>query len=134
MHHTRKSIVSLLQLLLLSICLLGCATASKEEIAKVDFGSAPTNYESNIKNLVSRMLKDPYSATYHFSSPRKGVVQEGLLLGMKKYFGWIVPVGINAKNSFGGYVGEKTYYFLFANGMVYDVTSLMQGGSGRFVD
>lgn len=122
-----------IQMLVVAL-LLGCATATKEEISKADFGNPPINIEASVKGLMAQRLKDPYSAMYRFGNPRKGVTQDGLLLGGKKRFGWIVPVGINAKNSFGGYTGEQMHYFLFSGNMVYDATAAMGGGMARFLD
>jgi hypothetical protein len=109
-----------------SITLLsGCATATMQEVETADFGPYPVGYEDSIKNLESQVLKDPYSAVYNFGIPRKGVSRDGLLFGGKKHFGWIVLVGINAKNSFGGYVGEQTTCFFISEGRVTDVTAMM---------
>lgn len=118
----------------LATLLLGCATATKQEVSNADFGSPPVNAEADIKGLMSQRLKDPYSAVYRVDAPRKGVAQDGLLRGGKKRFGWLVPVGINGKNSFGGYTGEQMHYFLFSGGMIYDATSSMGGGTARFLD
>jgi hypothetical protein len=111
--------------LFLAALLTGCATVSKEESAMADFGPYPVTYEFDIKNLESKQLLDPNSATYDFSEPRKGVWRQGLLAGGKKYYGWIVQVGINGKNLYGGYVGEHTYYFFFEGGLVRDITPQM---------
>jgi hypothetical protein len=116
------------------LVLAGCVSVSPGETANADFGVCPSSYQDDIKNLMSNTLKDPYSAVYTFSTPRKGVGQDGLLRGGKKYFGWIVPTQINGKNSYGGYVGNQQYYFFFANGRVGDVTSSMAMQMVKFVD
>jgi hypothetical protein len=33
-------------------------------------------------------------------------------------FGWIVDIGVNAKNGYGGYTGEQAYDAFFANGQL----------------
>lgn len=124
---------SLLAILILAV-LTGCASVSPKELAAADFGAYPTDYENVIKNYAGRALKDPYSAVYRFETPRKGVAQDGIAMGGKKHFGWIVPVIINAKNDFGGYTGEKLHYFFLAEGQVGDVTGLKSAGMARFVD
>src|SRR2546423_5045026 len=96
-------------LFVLVIALSGCAgaTASWEELAAADFGPVPTRHEDAIKELVSRSFKDPYSAVYRFGPPRKAFGQTGWAVGGQKYFGYVIPVSINAKNSYGAYTGEK---------------------------
>lgn len=124
---------SLLAILILAV-LTGCASVSPKELATADFGPYPTEHENIIKNYAGRMLNDPYSAVYNFGTPRKGVAQDGIALGGKKHFGWIVPVTINAKNDFGAYTGERSHYFFIAEGQVGDITGLKSAGMARFVD
>ncbi len=114
--------------------LTGCASVSSKELAAADFGPYPTEHENIIKNYAARTLKDPYSAVYQFGTPRKGVAQDGIALGGKKHFGWIVPVTINAKNDFGAYTGERSHYFFIAEGQVGDITGLKSAGMARFLD
>jgi hypothetical protein len=111
----------------------GCSTVSKDELALSDFGTPPPSYESDIKSMMSQRLKDPYSAVYAFQNPRKAVGQDGLLRGGKKYYGYIVPVDINAKNSHGGYAGSERFYFFFTNGRFMECTSEM-GQMVKFVE
>jgi hypothetical protein len=37
---------------------------------------------------------------------------------LKPFFGFSVCAEINAKNSYGGYVGAQTYWFLFRDGKI----------------
>lgn len=80
-------------------------------------------------------LRDPYSAVYRFETPRKGYVKDGLLVGGKIHYGWIVPVWINAKNGFGGYTGAQLFYAMFfsENGNVGDVTQMFGFGRVKFL-
>ena len=80
-------------------------------------------------------LKDPYSAVYRFGPAQKGYVKDGVFVGGKIHYGWIVPVWINAKNGFGGYVGAQLFYVMFfaENGNVGDVTEMFGLGRGKFV-
>ena len=119
------------------ICALlisSCASVSPTEIKNANFGVKPTAYEVDIKNLMSMALKDPDSAKYNFGEPRKGMTQDGWAVGGKKHFGYIVPTMINAKNSFGGYVGAKQYYFLFSEGQVMEVTQMINTGMGELLE
>lgn len=123
--------------LAIAAIVISCATnppITPEEIATADFGQLPENYQQDIANLMSRTLKDPASALYRFETPRRGFAQEGAPAGGKRVFGYIVPTWINAKNSFGGYVGEKRYFFLFVRGSVQDVTGFVKIGAVKFVE
>lgn len=98
----------------------GCAVPygggpSTEEFNKADFGSPPQNYEQAIKNHMSNCLKDPFSAQYQFGQPEKAWYGKtgGLLVSRDVRYGWGVLTRVNAKNSFGGYVGWRNYAFYF---------------------
>lgn len=88
----------------------GCAhQPTPEELAKADYGSPPSDYQQTIKSYMSGILKDPYSAQYEFiSGPSQGWAS---WLGQTAY-GYRVCTNINAKNSFGGYVGQRLYFFI----------------------
>jgi hypothetical protein len=88
--------------------LMGCATPpTREELQMADYGPAPADYQATIKTFMERVLKDPESARYDF---RKTPVQG--FSGNPREYGWVTCVGINAKNSFGGYTGVQQYFFL----------------------
>ncbi|OCG06579.1 hypothetical protein A9G13_09935 [Gilliamella sp. wkB178] len=112
-----------LLIIIFAFCLLGCvSTPSAKDLATADFGNKPVNYEENIKSIVGTNLKDPFSAQYKFDEPRKGYVEGGLMQNFELQYGWVIPVHVNAKNSFGAYVGFKTKYFLIHNELIEDVT------------
>jgi len=105
----------------------GCApkiALQKSEYAKYDFGKYPKNYKKIAKNWVNDTLKDPFSAKYRFKSkPVKGYTRKAPISGGDPdIFGYIVYVEVNAKNSFGAYVGWKEYTLLIKNGNV--ITSI----------
>lgn len=116
----------------LSVCLAastlaGCASApSTQETAAADYGSYPADFEQIIRNHMSRKLKDPESARYEFLNQPKAA---WATLGGKK-FGYAVCTNINAKNSFGGYVGSRPSYFLIRNGAVISESH----GDGNYAD
>lgn len=59
--------------------------------------------------LVKAMLKDPDSAKFGFQEPTRGtdiVNGEAVLV-------WYASMYVNAKNSFGGYVGDRRYAFQY---------------------
>lgn len=110
------------------ICLLalvalisGCATMpTQEQIANMDYGTPPTiNCETVIKEYLSKVLFDPYSAVYEgFTTPQKYWYKEPF---GKLYSGYVVFVKINAKNQMGGYVGIKPFGFIFKDDVVIKV-------------
>ena len=105
-------------------CAMGIPRVTAEQIANADYGSRPDDYQSDIKKIMSGHLKDPDSAKYNFSCPPlKGYA---FINGDSKppLFGYIIMVRVNAKNSFGGYVGEKNYAFLFYKQNLYPLYPL----------
>lgn len=114
--------------LLIALALSGCATTvSKQEVPTARFEALPPDYQQKIKQFNVGRLKDPYTAVYRFGEPRKGYWQDGIAHGGRKYFGYVIPVGINARNSFGGYVGEQMYYYGYQNGQIAGITDLWNG-------
>ena len=112
-----------LPLVLLSALLFsasGCAhtLATPEQIAQADYGTLSPTYKTAIQDHMYTVLFDPESARYrYFGDPVKGcaIVE---VMG-KPVFGYIVEVGINAKNRMGGYVGEDNFTFLVRNNSVW---------------
>ena len=100
-------------LLLATFTINGCATPpSEEQISSLDHGAPPQNYEAIIREYFDGVLFDPYSAHYDFEPPVQYWVKEAPLLGGGLYAGYLVRVGVNAKNRVGGYVGKQMYGFL----------------------
>lgn len=119
-----KSLISLLSLALLAS---GCATLPPEVVQNADYGTCPSDYETQVKNLMGQSLKDPESARYRFGTPYKAYAVDGLLGGSKRYFGYEVEVGVNAKNSYGGYAGESLYKFFMHDGTIQLLDSISEG-------
>lgn len=102
-----------------TLAVTGC-TSSPVDPAKVasgDYGDFPTNYQETVKGYFQQTLKDPYSAQYKFGTPYKGYLREAPINGgQPSVYGYIVDCSVNAKNSYGGYVGDKFYrMFLKSN-------------------
>ena len=100
----------LLPILGLATLTLGaCATtdtSQSEAAVTYDYGIAPIVNKADIKAYMSDQLKDSESARYRFDEPQKTVCNKGALSGGKvAWNGWVVPFTVNAKNSYGGYVG-----------------------------
>lgn len=113
-------------ILAMALLLLGCAgSPTAEETATADYGAmaSAVEYKSQIENYFNSNLKDPASIQYKsISPPRKGYVRiANDWVGSSTVYGYMVDATINAKNSYGGYTGFKTYSFLFRDGKLVDV-------------
>lgn len=126
-HHVRQMLthpkMKQLLCLLVAIILTGCATKlPTDQASSLDYGTLPDNYKDLMLGHFNRTLKDPMSAKIEFDTPVKGYVMKAPIAGggIDKA-GWIVPVRINAKNSYGGYVGEQLQLYLFSKGEAYPI-------------
>lgn len=111
------TIVKMALFAVVALFLVSCASLpTPEQIATADHGSYPNNYEDIVKNYFARILKDPYSVKYEsISTPEKYMVAnrfEGAT------FGYLVCVTLNAKNSYGAYIGYETDALIIRNGFV----------------
>lgn len=95
----------------------GCSTApTAEKLANADFGPPPSEPAARAaaEAYIRSQLKDPGSATFTWGSLDKGWFKPGLAgYPGKIRYAWSLPVGVNAKNSFGGYTGMKPWLFYF---------------------
>lgn len=112
-----KILTTSLLLLMLTAC-----SGSFEKIAPNHSWEAPPS-ENVVQQITPEyfetILKDSDSAKYRYGTPFKGYTNEGLLYGGKiNWSGWLYPVSINAKNSYGGYTGFKTYYLQLSRGQI----------------
>lgn len=103
-----------------SVLLLGACAGSFERLPpSADLGAPPVGYEDMIKKHFENILKDPESARYRIGKPIKAYANNGLISGGNiAWRGYMVDVQVNAKNSFGGYVGFKPYMFFFSGNSV----------------
>lgn len=95
--------------------LAACASSFETPGPTYWYGSPPkaAYYEDYIKEYFATVLKDPESARYRFGSPRRAYMNNGLIHGGGiGWAGYAIVVGINAKNSYGGYTGEQPYVLL----------------------
>lgn len=114
----------LLCLISLSV-LAGCVSnPTAMEINNGDYGAVPNKelYEAKIKSYQEARLKDPDSAKYRFSEPHKGWCK----FDGKVNYGWIIDYTLNAKNSYGGYVGQKPQFAFVKNGTAYHMDYYMR--------
>lgn len=113
---------------LASICLAiaGCVTpivaptVAQQQAA--NYGDTPTGYTASVHRYFDATLKDPSSLQYReLTTPTKGYMQKKIGLGgTTTNYGWLVKATINAKNTYGGYVGFQTYSFLFRGEQIID--------------
>lgn len=104
--------------------LVGCAGTTGGRAMGVntweEVGSAPKNYEKTSEAFIKSQLKDPDSLKqFSATAPIKTSCSVGIY---GSHFGWLVRVTYNAKNSFGGYVGEKQIYLWFSGENIVRVT------------
>ena len=117
-----------LSVIILMLSLGGYASGghpTPEQLANNTFAECPSNYQEMIQQRLSANLIDPYSAMFRYSKPEK-YVSDG-------QFGQIVVVGLNAKNRYGGYVGEQVHHFMcFPNGLVREINEFSTGMAAGF--
>lgn len=88
---------------------------SQEQIDNADYGAYPVNHKAIIKIHYARILKDPTSVIYGaITKP----IKDHAIASRKPIFGYSVCVSVNAKNSFGGYAGMETTWFLFRDSKI----------------
>ena len=61
-------------------------------------------------------LKDSDSARYQWGTIQRGYTKDPLISGGAVNYGYLLPVMVNSKNSYGGYTGFEQWGFLFHNG------------------
>ncbi|MDX7993257.1 hypothetical protein [Xenorhabdus littoralis] len=107
----------------------GCvAPMTKQEIASAKYDELPANYQEKLKSIIAGTLKDPDSAKYIFHNTRLAYTPS------TKNVAYVVPVDINAKNSYGAYTGYKTRYFVYMDGKYKDVTTGVQYTAVKWAD
>lgn len=98
----------------------GCTSAPVDpaEIAQADYGTFPESYQESVKAYFQSALKDPASAQYRWiKEPYRAYWRDAPVQGGKPVaFGYMVDVGVNAKNGFGGYSGEHLYHMFIRHG------------------
>lgn len=118
--------------LVLFLAITGCASSqpqayvpSKAEADSADYGLFPDGYEALIKSHMQGVLKDPESARYRFTQQPKRDFKTGATSASAIYF-YSVDVLVNAKNSYGAYVGEHEYWFKIRDNKVIDYADRTQ--------
>lgn len=110
--------------------LAGCVSdPSLVEVSNANYGEMPSKqlYEKKVKAYQETRLKDPDSAKYHFLEPHKGWCK----FNGKVNYGWIIDYTLNAKNSFGGYVGAKPQFAFVKDGVAYHQEYFMRDSCSK---
>jgi len=116
-----KNLLAALFLLLFSGAGCGLAQEShKDSVLRSNdltpFGPPPpSNYKEVLEREIRGMLKDPDSAKIEFAGVFAKQV-EPVTFEPKGKLGWVVPVMVNAKNSYGGYTGRTLWQAWWRNG------------------
>lgn len=103
-----------LTMLLTSLLLAGCATnATREEIERAEIGPCPMPLRAQqiAREFLMASLKDPMSAVISFDNLYKASYRANGFSSPK--FAWSMVASVNAKNSYGAYVGAQNYWFYF---------------------
>jgi hypothetical protein len=86
--------------------LAGCQSLplTREEIAALDYGPRPEEYEKIVRDYLGTRLVDPDFALIEFKAGPKPLYQRETILRDRRY-GWAVCVMINDKDRRGAYEG-----------------------------
>jgi len=111
-------LASILALASLGGCALAAQKPTMEQFAAADYGAEISQHDCEriAREIISGRLKDPYSAQFTFGTCQKGYEQSVPIMGLPVAFGYYIEGTVNAKNSFGGYVGAKKFTLLMKNG------------------
>jgi hypothetical protein len=107
--------------ILLLIYPCACATApSQSNLKNANYGReiSQGEAESLVREFMTDWLKDPASAQYQWDSVYKGCLTGPIFSSNRYNYGYIVNAKINAKNSYGGYIGFTPYSFLVRDGEI----------------
>lgn len=96
----------------------GCANVPTQEEANAAYYGPPVS-KSEFEMWVRTEMGffDPYSAVISCTQPRKAGADH---LWTKRY-GWLAHCTYNAKNKFGGYVGEEQVTLLLSGGEMLEI-------------
>lgn len=124
----------------LAVSLAGCMSMprgpSGAELAEADYGApiGGPEAEAIAREFMASTLKDPHSAEWRCGPTSPQYITDGVVYGGATHFGWGLECAINARNSFGGYTGFRTYQFLFRDGrLIAAYTQELQRGGGSYM-
>jgi hypothetical protein len=105
-----KNAFAALFALLLTAC--GGVPVTKDDANRAQFAAKPSDEEAihKVRGYLENVMIDPDSLKLRCSKVRKGWGRQNMY--DKPIFGWVVLCGVNGKNKFGGYTGEKSHLFI----------------------
>ncbi len=110
----------------------GCPTIrpTEEELKNSNYGTpiSQIDAQKQVMDFLNKSLKDPYSAQIKWGVIKKGWLREVPIDGCNIQFGYIFAAEVNAKNSFGGYVGHEPYDFFFRDGVLISINESLNSG------
>jgi hypothetical protein len=113
MTHSRTWVPVLVATLALSF-LPGCVTApSKDELAGLDYGACPRNYEAKVRGEFESGLLSGYSRELIIWSPQKFWFKGPPIEGGKLYAGYLVPVIAEQTRGLSPTLGKQLHGLLF---------------------
>ena len=97
----------------------------RAEAPTADCGPYPKSYQKLTIDAVRQRLKDPTSAKFkiHGKPEKSYSIDHTDFASKTTVFCWRVGVEVNAKNSFGGYTGDKTWLVYIRDGLVISVVN-----------
>jgi hypothetical protein len=107
-----------------AVYLTGCATNppvfTSQQLATAHYGQPLTiDWQAAVKGWFLKKVTDPLSAQYTFNGPpHKGYIHTALNGTIFAYF---TVVRVNAKDSYGAYIGFLPYLFIFKNNHIIKV-------------
>lgn len=119
MKRTLARILALPALAALAVMLGGCDTSppTKEEMASVNYGPKPDDYQRIIRDYLRNRLTDPTAAIIDFKAGPTHMYQKDAVFRDVQY-GWAVCAMVNDKNTFGAYTGFYPAVYFIRNGKV----------------
>ena len=118
-----------LAILVLSSALAACESspfgytpAQLQAIRTEPLAPLTVDYKAIIRGVLHDTLKDPMSAVVEFSEPVRDTRLTQSFNAQSLHSCWRVDVNVNAKNSFGAYIGFSKYQFWFYNNQLIDKT------------
>ncbi len=118
-------------LLTVAMCVLFTSCSSMPtttQIKSAEIGTAPSDdvVKSAVNGYLNRTLKDPASAQVGYSKVYKTAYRRNAFSSPK--FAWGVTCSVNARNSYGGYVGSQSYCFYFLDDKLVAIRVPLEGG------
>ena len=101
------------------VLLAGCQSPlpTREELAVLDYGPRPEDYEKIVRDYLRTRLVEPDFALIEFKAGPKPLYQKETVLRARQY-GWAVCVMINDKDRRGAYEGFYPMVFFIRNGKI----------------